>query len=216
MSARQIQLPHPGGSAQKDTSRARNSSRSEQVSSLFRLEPHLYDFAFRFVAERISFARQTVLGGSHRHLRRPPPPRRPPPLRRPPPPPRKPPPPRLMRPRDPLLEKPRLLLVRALGRLNPLEAPPMEFRLPAPPRERFRPPARAAAPAPMPAPPARLALPTPPARLPRPEFPLKPAAGLLFSFPPCRAICCRALAWRCVRESPRALPPNLLAVPLSE
>src|SRR6202011_4882759 len=94
------------------------------------------------------------------HYLRRPPPRRPPPPRDPPP--RlKPPPPRLKPPpRDPMLEKPRLLLLRALDPLNPLEPPPKAFRSPAPPRERSRPPMRLAPPAPRPAPPVRLALPT--------------------------------------------------------
>ncbi len=35
-------------------------------------------------------------------------------------------------PRDPMLEKPRLLLLRALDPLNPLEPPPKAFRSPAP------------------------------------------------------------------------------------
>ncbi len=139
------------------------------------------------------------------YLRRPPPPLRPPPPRlKPPPPrlkppPREPPPPRLKPPlpRDRMLEEPRLLLLRALDPLNPLEPPPKAFWLPAPPRERLRPPMRSAPPAPA----ARFALPATPARLPGPAFPPKPpkpppAAGLLLSFPPCRAICCRAPAWR--------------------
>src|SRR5437773_7037200 len=60
----------------------------------------------------------------------------------------------------------------------------------------------------MPAPPARLLRPAPLARLLKPA----PPARLLGRLPPCRPTCCRALAWRLDRESPRAVPPNLSAV----
>src|SRR5258706_14891283 len=63
-----------------------------------------------------------------------------------------------------------------------------------------------------PPPPARLPKPPPPPpRLPIPD----PPARLLARLPPCRPTCCRALACRLESESPRAVPPNLFAVPRS-
>ena len=123
-------------------------------------------------------------------------------LRRPPRPP----------PRDPILDAPRLPLDRALEPLYPLEPPPKASRFPPPLRERSRLPMRSAPPAlpllPKPPLPARLLMPPPPSRLPM----LPPPARLLGRLPPWRPTCCRALTWRLVRESPRAVPPNLSAV----
>src|ERR1700745_3458734 len=120
-------------------------------------------------------------------------------LRRPPPPPPRLPPP----PLDPMLEAPRLLLPRALDPLYPRAPPPKASRCPPPLRERSRPPIRSAPPPlalfPTPAPPPRLPMPAPPPRL-------------LERLPPCRPNCCRALACRLLRESPRVVPPNLSAV----
>src|SRR3977135_1656910 len=123
-------------------------------------------------------------------------------LRRPPlPPPRLTPPPP---PRDPMLEAPRLLLPRAFDPLYPREPPPKASRFPPPLRERFRLPMRSA-------PPPRAGLPEPP--LPPPRLPIPdPPARLLARLPPCRPTCCRALACRLERESPRVVPPNLFAV----
>src|SRR4051812_41072702 len=129
-------------------------------------------------------------GTNTRHRRRPPPPRLPPP------------------PRDPMLDAPRLLPERALDPLYPLaprDPPPQASRFPPPPRETSRLPMRSAPP-----PPARLLIPAP-ARLPVPVPPLR----ALDRLPPCRPTCCRALAWRLESESPRAVPPNLSAVPRS-
>src|SRR4029077_1038592 len=51
---------------------------------------------------------------------------------------------------------------------------------------------------------------------PRALWPLPaPPPRLLTKFPPCRPICCRALDCRLESESPRAVPPNLFAVPRS-
>src|SRR6516164_3348094 len=106
-----------------------------------------------------------------------------------------------------MLEAPRLLLARALDPLypwEPLEPPPNASRFPPPLRDRSRPPMLFGPP-----PRARLLPPTPPAvRLLTPP----PAARLLPRLPPCRPTCCRALAWRFARESPRVVPPNLSAV----
>ena len=134
-----------------------------------------------------------------RYLRRPPPP---PPRLKPPPP-----------PRDPMLEAPRLLLLRALDPLYPREPPPKASRFPPPLRERSRLPMRSAPPA---------------------------CLGHARSAPSCRR--CRHLhrqpgcprrhlrrdCWQdcrpagqpaagrwpggCDSESPRAVPPNLSAV----
>src|SRR5246127_5011157 len=102
-----------------------------------------------------------------------------------------------------MLEAPRLLLPRALDPLYPREPPPKASRFPPPLRERSRPPIRSAPPPlalfPKPAPPPRLPMPAPPPRL-------------LERLPPCRPNCCRALACRLLRESPRVVPPNLSAV----
>src|SRR5215468_11089095 len=51
-------------------------------------------------------------------------------------------------------------------------------------------------------------MPPPDGRLPKPV----PPPRLLARLPPCRPICCRALAWRLASESPRVVPPNLSAV----
>src|SRR5262249_31314861 len=137
-------------------------------------------------------------------LRRRPPP---PPLSPPPPPRLKPPPP----PRDPMLEAPRLLPERALDPLYPLDPPPKASRFPPPLRDRSRLPIRSGPP-----PPARLPRPAPPPRLPAPPArlptPAPPPARLLARLPPCLPSCCRALACRLVRESPRVVPPNRFAV----
>src|SRR5437773_3930654 len=63
----------------------------------------------------------------------------------------------------------------------------------------------------MPPSPPRLPAPAPLVRLLTPA----PPPRLLAKFPPCRPTCCRALAWRLESESPRAVPPNLFAVPRS-
>src|SRR5436305_8323453 len=42
-----------------------------------------------------------------------------------------------------------------------------------------------------------------------------PRPRVLARLPPCRPTCCRALDCRVARESPRAVPPNLSAVPRS-
>src|SRR5215472_2846356 len=123
-------------------------------------------------------------------------------LRRPPP---RPPPP----PRD-MLENPRLLLLRALGPLYPLEPPPNASRLPPPERDRSREPMRSGPPPsdpPLGRDAGRLPSPPPPARLPAP-----PEARLPGRVPPVREICWRALACRLASESPRVVPPNRSAV----
>ena len=126
------------------------------------------------------------------YLRRPPPPRKPPP------------------PRDPILEEPRLLLLRALDPLYPRVPPPNASRFPPPLRERSRLPMRSAPPPndePPRPPPLRLLKPAPPARLLTP-----PPERKLDRLPPCRPSCCRAPVWRFASESPRAAPPNRSAV----
>src|SRR5215831_11234810 len=127
-------------------------------------------------------------------------------LRRPPPPPR-PPPPRLNPPppREDMLDMPRFELFRALEPSKPLFPPPNASRLPPPLLDRSRVPMRSGPP---PSPEPRLLRPAPPARLAPPA----PSPRLLAMLPPCLPICWRALACRCARESPRAVPPNRSAV----
>src|SRR5215469_16193308 len=135
-------------------------------------------------------------------------------LRRPPPPP----PPRPPPPRElPMLEAPRELLARALlplreepPKASPLRDPPPAdvLRLPtrSPPPLRF--PPLSLVPALGRFPPRSPRSPSPPPRF-APLSPAPPAARL--PTPPC---CCRwrAFAWRFAMESPRAVPPYLLAV----
>ena len=94
-----------------------------------------------------------------------------------------------------MLEAPRELLARALFPLKPPEPPP-------------KPPPLALGLEP------RLAELAPAERLLAVAPPEVRAPCWLALAPP-RACCCPALAWRVERESPRALPPYLLAVALS-
>ena len=86
-----------------------------------------------------------------------------------------------------------------MSRLPILSLPPLPARL-----EALLPPARSLAPA-LP----RLDTPLPPAE--RSLTPAPPRLELL-RLPPWRLVCCRALACRLAKESPRAVPPYLLAV----
>src|SRR5580704_11673417 len=113
------------------------------------------------------------------------------------------PPPPLPPPRDPMLAEPRLPLERALDPLYPLDPPPKASRFPPPLRETSRFPTRSPPP-----PPALLLTPAPLARSLTPA----PPPRLLGRLPPCWPTCCRALAWRLDKESPRDVPPNLSAV----
>jgi len=125
-----------------------------------------------------------------------------------------------------MLEEPRLLFARALLPLYPPEPPPNAERL-LPPLGILRLPTRSPPPPPdrlLALPAERLLTPAPPARLPAPpaersltpapaaRLPALPAERLLGRLPPSLDICCRALAWRLARESPRVVPPYLFAV----
>src|SRR5215469_11300697 len=135
-------------------------------------------------------------------------------LRRPPP---RPPPP----PRDPMLEAPRELLARALPPLIPPEPPPKApppLEEPPEPDETLRLPTRSPPPPPPRFDPKPLAPSDP--RLPAPDC-RPPPRSMLPACAPCpRPPSCpwfwRALAWRLPMESPRAVPPYLLAVALLE
>src|SRR5688572_9801207 len=115
-----------------------------------------------------------------------------------------------------MLEAPRLLLERALLPLQPPDPPPNPPRLPIDEvLPTLRLPTRLPLPPKLPLPP-RLESPDERLLIPAPlRLPTPPGRLVLPRFPPWRPMSRCAARWRLFNESPRAVPPNLFAVPRS-